>query len=60
MLGFVALAALSLLWVARRIHARFAGRKTSIVARTIIPLVLGLGGFFGAALVVLALWPALP
>ena len=60
-LGFVVLAALSLLWVARRVRKHgSAGRKTSVVARTIVPLVLGLGGFFGAALVVLALWPALP
>jgi hypothetical protein len=29
------------------------------VARTIVPVVLGLGGWLGAALVVLTLWPAL-
>ena len=60
-LGFVVLAGLSLLWVALRVRKHgSAGRKTSVVARTIVPLVLGLGGFFGAALVVLTLWPALP
>src|SRR6202034_4936431 len=49
-----------LLWVALRVHKHgSAGRKTSIVARTIVPVVLGLGGFLGAALVVLTLWPAL-
>ena len=60
MIGLAALAALSLLWVALRVR-RYgaAGRKTSVVARTIVPVVLGLGGWLGAALVVLALWPAL-
>ena len=59
-IGFVVLAALSLLWVALRVRKHgSAGRKTSVVARTIVPFVLGLGGFFGAALVVLTLWPAL-
>ena len=60
MIGFAALAALSLLWVARRVRKHgAAGRMTSVVARTIVPVVLGLGGWFGAALVVLTLWPAL-
>ncbi len=60
MIGVVALAALSLLWVALRVRKHgAAGRKTSVVARTIVPVVLGLGGLFGAALVVLTLWPAL-
>jgi hypothetical protein len=60
MIGLAALAALSLLWVALRVRKLgAAGRKTSVVARTIVPLVLGLGGWLGAALVVLTLWPAL-
>jgi pimeloyl-ACP methyl ester carboxylesterase len=60
MTGFAALAALWLLWVARRVRKHgAAGRKTSVATRTIVPLVLGLGGWFGAALVVLTLWPAL-
>jgi pimeloyl-ACP methyl ester carboxylesterase len=59
-IGFAALAALSLLWVARRVRKHGdAGRKTSFAARTVIPLVLGLGGWLGAALIVLTLWPAL-
>jgi pimeloyl-ACP methyl ester carboxylesterase len=59
-MGLIVLAALSLLWVALRVRKHgSAGRKTSVVARTIVPLVLGLGGFFGVALVVLTLWPAL-
>ena len=60
MIGFAALAALSLLWVALRVRKHgAAGRKTSFVTRTIVLLVLGLGGWLGAALVVLTLWPAL-
>ncbi|MGO9159437.1 MAG: alpha/beta hydrolase [Streptosporangiaceae bacterium] len=60
MIGFAVLAALSLLWVARRVRKHgAAGRMTSVATRTIVPLVLGLGGWLGAALVVLALWPAL-
>jgi pimeloyl-ACP methyl ester carboxylesterase len=60
MIGFAALAALWLLLVARRVRKRgAAGRKTSFVTRTIVLLVLGLGGWLGAALVVLTLWPAL-
>jgi hypothetical protein len=60
MIALAALAALSLLWVALRVRKHgSAGRKTSSVARTIVPLVLGLGGWLGAALVVLALWPTL-
>ena len=60
MIGLALLAALWLLWVARRVHKHgAAGRKTSVATRTIVPLVLGLGGWLGAALVVLTLWPAL-
>ena len=60
MIGFAALAALWLLWVALRVRKHgAAGRKTSVATRTIVPLVLGLGGWFGAALVVLTFWPAL-
>ena len=59
-IGVVVLAALWLLWLARRVRKHgSAGRKTSVLARTIVPVVLGLGGWFGAALVVLTLWPAL-
>ena len=59
-IGVVVLAALWLLWVARRVRKHgSAGRKTSVATRTIVPVVLGLGGFFGACLVVLTLWPTL-
>jgi len=60
MVGFAALAALWLLWVARRVRKHgAAGPKTSFATRTIVVLVLGLGGWLGGALVVLTLWPAL-
>jgi pimeloyl-ACP methyl ester carboxylesterase len=60
MIGFALLAGLWLLWVALRVRKHgAAGPKTSFVTRTIVPLVLGLGGWLGAALVVLTLWPAL-
>ena len=60
MIGFALLAALSLLWVARRVRKHgAAGRMTSLATRTILTVVLGLGGWFGAALVVLTVWPAL-
>jgi len=59
-IGFALLAALWLLWVARRVRKHgAAGRKTSVATRAIVPVVLGLGGWLGAALVVLTLWPAL-
>jgi pimeloyl-ACP methyl ester carboxylesterase len=59
-IGFALLAALWLLWVARRVRKHgAAGRMTSVATRTIVLLVLGLGGWFGAALVVLTFWPAL-
>jgi pimeloyl-ACP methyl ester carboxylesterase len=59
MVGFAALAVLWLLWVALRVRRHgAAGAKTSIATRTIVMLVLGLGGWLGGALVVLALWPA--
>src|ERR1700679_3627822 len=44
-IGVVVLATLSLLWVALRVRKHgSAGRKTSVAARTIVPVVLGLGG----------------
>jgi len=59
-IGVIVLAALALLWIALRVRKHgSAGSKTGVVARTIVPVVLGLGGWFGAALVVLTLWPAL-
>jgi len=60
MIGLAVLAALWLLWVARRVRKHgAAGRKTGFATRTILALALGLGGWLGAALVVLTLWPRL-
>jgi pimeloyl-ACP methyl ester carboxylesterase len=60
MLGLAAIAMLSLLWLARRVRKRgHAGRKTAGTFRTGLTLVLGLGGWFLAALIVLALFPSL-
>jgi len=60
MLGFAAITVLSLLWLGRRVRKHgAAGRKTSLAARTVAPLVLGIGGWFLAALIVLTLWPTL-
>lgn len=61
MVGFAGLAALSLLWLARR-AGRWGGfgRTTSVVLRSIYPLVPGLGGWFLGALVVMTFWPAIP
>jgi pimeloyl-ACP methyl ester carboxylesterase len=61
MLGFVVLAAAVLAWAALRVRARgAAGRKTSLVLRSVLALVVGLGGWFLGALVVLALWTTVP
>jgi hypothetical protein len=61
MLGFAALAALSLLLMWRRVHklGRF-GRKTSVVLRSVYTLVLGFGGWFAAVTVALVAFPNLP
>ena len=61
MLGLAALAVLSLLWMALRVHWRGAfGRKSSAVLRSVYPVVLGLGGWVGGLLVVLATMPDVP
>ena len=54
MLGLVALTVLSLLWMALRVRWRGGfGRKSSVVLRSVYPLVLGLGGWLLGILVVL-------
>jgi hypothetical protein len=58
--GVIVLTALLLLWVELRVRKHgSARRKTSVVARTIVPTIIGLGGWFGAALVVLTFWTTL-
>jgi pimeloyl-ACP methyl ester carboxylesterase len=61
MLGFAALAVLSLAWLARRVRTRGGvGRKASALLRSLYPIVLGLGGWFLGALLVLAVAPTVP
>ncbi len=61
MLGFAALAVLSLLWLPHRVHKRGRlGRKASALIRSLWPLVLGLGGWFAGVLVVLTALPTVP
>jgi pimeloyl-ACP methyl ester carboxylesterase len=57
----LALAALVLLaWMARRVGSRGRiGRRSSALVRTIGPLLLGLGGWFFALLIVMTIWPAI-
>jgi pimeloyl-ACP methyl ester carboxylesterase len=58
MLGLAAMTVLSLLWMARHIYRRgHFGRKASAVLRSVCPLVLGFGGWFLGALIVLATMP---
>jgi hypothetical protein len=61
MLGFAAVTVGSLLWLALRVRRRgAAGRTASVAFRTVLPLVLGLGGWFLAALTVLTLFATVP
>lgn len=55
MVGFAVVAMLSLLWMARRVRNRGGfGPKVGAALRSILPVVLGLGGWFLGALIVLA------
>ena len=59
MVGFGFVAVILLAWMALRVTRRGScGSKTSIVLRTLSPLVLGLGGWFLAGLIVMVIWPA--
>jgi RND superfamily putative drug exporter len=61
MLGFAGLAALSLLWLPWRSRRRGGfGHKSSVTLRSLLPVVLGLGGWFAGVLVVLAAFPTVP
>jgi pimeloyl-ACP methyl ester carboxylesterase len=60
-LGLAALALLSLAWLPWRVHRRGSlGPKASAAMRTLYPLVLGVGGWLGTALVVLATSSTVP
>ena len=60
-LGFAALVVLSALWFARRLHrgATF-GRKTSVAVRSLLPLLLGFGGWCLGILIALVALPTVP
>ena len=59
--GLALLMVLSLLLMARRVHKRGGyGRKASALLRSLYPVVLGLGGWFLAVLVVLTTMPGTP
>jgi MFS family permease len=61
MLGLALFTVLSLAWMARRVRTRGRlGRRTRIVVRSAWALVLGLGGWFAAALVALIAAPSVP
>jgi pimeloyl-ACP methyl ester carboxylesterase len=61
MVGFAALAVLSLLWLPRRVHTRGRiGRRSAASIRSLYVLVLGLGGWFAGTLVVLTTMPTVP
>jgi hypothetical protein len=61
MLGFAALTVLSLLWIPLRVGRRGEfGRKARVLLRSVYPVVLGLGGWFLGALVVMTAWPTVP
>ena len=60
-LGFAGLAVLSLLWFARRLQrgATF-GRKTSVAVRSLLPLLLGFGGWCLGVLIAMVALPTVP
>lgn len=61
LLGFAALTVLSLLWLGGRLlRAKTFGRKGSVAARSLLPLVLGLAGWFTGVLIVLIAFPTIP
>jgi pimeloyl-ACP methyl ester carboxylesterase len=61
MAGLALLTVVSLAWMARRVRSRGRlGRGTRVAARSAWALVLGLGGWFAAALVALIALPSVP
>ena len=61
MVGLALLAVLSLLWMPRRVHTRGRfGRKASATLRSLYAIVLGLGGWFLGALLVITTMPGVP
>lgn len=62
MIGVAVLALVLLLWMPRHVRKRGSfGPITGAVFRTVlVPLVLGLGGWFLAGMIVQGIWPAIP
>ena len=61
MLTFAALTVLSLLWLALRARRRDGfGRKSGVALRALYVVLLGLGGWFAGALIVLVAFPTVP
>ena len=61
MAAFAVVAVLSLLWLALRVKRRGGvGRRASALLRSLYPVVLGLGGWFLGALLVLTFAPTVP
>ena len=61
MVGLGIILVLTLLWMPRRVHKRGRfGRKSSATLRSLYPIVLGLGGWFLGALIVLTTTPDVP
>ena len=60
-LGFATITVLSLLWLAARIRRRATfGRKSSVATRSLLPIVLGFGGWCLGVLIVLVAFPTVP
>jgi pimeloyl-ACP methyl ester carboxylesterase len=61
MVALAVLTIVSLLWMARRVRTRGRfGPRASAMLRSLYPIVLGLGGWFLGALIVLAALPTVP
>jgi pimeloyl-ACP methyl ester carboxylesterase len=61
MVGLALLTVVSLLLMARRVRKRGRiGRKSSALLRTLYPIVLGMGGWFLGALIVITTMPGVP
>jgi pimeloyl-ACP methyl ester carboxylesterase len=59
--GFAALLLLSVLWFARRLrHGATFGRKTSVAVRSLLPVLLGFGGWCLGVLIALVTLPTVP
>jgi pimeloyl-ACP methyl ester carboxylesterase len=61
MVGFALITVLSLLWMPRRLRKRGRfGRRSSVLLRSLFPLVLGFGGWFLVSLILLSVAPGVP